>query len=116
MLVDGRSVASIRRYNRSRGQRKLQELVMSRCKSCIDVLCCKVFAIPLTLEESRRFRKDREALIQGVKVLALKKNGRECYYLSKTGKCRVWKRRPQACREYVCQGERRRLVKLRDGM
>lgn len=114
--MDGRSVASIRRYNRSGGEGKLQELVMSKCKSCKDVLCCKVFAVPLTLKESKRFRKDHEALTQGVNVLALKKNGRECYYLSESGRCIVWKRRPQACREYVCQGERRRLIRLRNMM
>lgn len=90
----------------------LRPCAYTACLSCY-ALCCKFpMRVVLRRQESRNFLCDHEPGQKGGShryrwlraefILELKENG-DCVYLnSKTGRCSIYARRPQACRGWFC--------------
>lgn len=79
----------------------------SCCISCSQSqACCRKFKVPVTVEEHLsglyQINPDRTVIIH----LDQRPDG-TCVYLDENGRCAIYAYRPEACREYSCDGDER---------
>lgn len=94
---------------------------MPKCEMC--GICCKLFLINLTEEEYISgnyrtmneefgiFNDFEEAQKYGLHFLVKKENG-NCIYLI-NNKCRIHEIRPEACRNFFCEGSEPEFEEMR---
>ncbi|GAB6037179.1 hypothetical protein JCM15519_17380 [Fundidesulfovibrio butyratiphilus] len=76
------------------------------CSSCPHgQACCRKFVVPVTVEEHLSGLY-QISLDRRVVHLARRPDG-SCVYLTAAGRCAIYDRRPETCREYTCAGDRR---------
>lgn len=83
------------------------------CKKCTyNFICCSpdAWRIPITAREASSI-SPRIKLENGQFVLASKSNGR-CYFQSSDGKCSIYDKRPETCRNFSCDGKEDLLKNL----
>lgn len=80
--------------------------IVSECYTCTDQVCCKCFKVPVTYEESLILRLSKWDWEHGRFAYLDKKEDGSCWYLE-GGMCTIWETRPESCREYSCQGDKR---------